>query len=90
VTAIVLGFVALVTVALSFAFAAVVLLSQRPAPRGPAPPRVGDGHDDEGGVPATLSRVLADIERLAVLRERGALTDREFAAQKARLLKQPR
>ena len=34
----------------------------------------------------TSSRVLGELERLAVLRERGALTDQEFAQQKAKLL----
>ena len=33
-----------------------------------------------------MERVLADIERLATLRERGVLTDKEFATQKTKLL----
>jgi hypothetical protein len=36
-----------------------------------------------------MSRVLRDIERLATLREQGALTDKEFSAQKAKLLVAP-
>ena len=35
---------------------------------------------------ATMSRVLAEIERLGELRERGVLTTKEFMAQKAKLL----
>jgi hypothetical protein len=33
-----------------------------------------------------MARVLRDIERLATLREQGALTEKEFTAQKAKLL----
>ena len=36
-----------------------------------------------------MSRVLRDIERLATLREQGALTEKEFTAQKAKLLVTP-
>ena len=32
-----------------------------------------------------MARVLADVERLAALRERGALTEKEFTAEKAKL-----
>jgi hypothetical protein len=35
-----------------------------------------------------MARVLAEIEHLAALRDRGALTDKEFAAQKTKLLRE--
>lgn len=73
--ALVLGGVALATVILSFALAALTLTAQQreraSAPEDPA---------------ETMSRVIADIERLAVLRDRGALTAKEFTTQKQKLL----
>lgn len=85
--ALVLGVIALAAVAFSFAFAVFVLaLSRHPgarADRTSAPS--DDAEDDRGDVAETMSRVLVEVERLATLRERGALTDKEFAAQKARL-----
>jgi hypothetical protein len=59
---------------------------QVPVPTGPptpAPSRV------IGGVPGSASRedaVLMRLDKLADLRERGALTEEEFAAEKARIL----
>ena len=74
-TALVLGSIALVSVVLSFGLAAIVLVHARPKDAPPAEPA------DE-----TLSRVIADVERLVTLRDRGALTVKEFNAQKAKLL----
>ena len=90
--ALVLGTIALATVVLSFAFSALVVVMSResePRERATTPQsRIDDERrdDDSGNVTETMSRVLAEVERLAALQERGALTDKEFAAQKARLL----
>lgn len=86
--ALVLGIIALATIVSSFAFAALVLALSRP----PADPHQdptaasADLHRDHETATETMSRVLADVERLAALRERGALTEKEFTAQKAKLL----
>ena len=83
----VLGMVALATVVLSFAFAVLVLaLARRPGEREHGMSRPSDEVDDSGSTTETMSRVLVEVERLAALRERGALTEKEFAAQKAKLL----
>jgi hypothetical protein len=78
VTAIGLQVVALGAVVLSFVFSALVVFSQRVPERRSAAPEAPDD---------TISRVIADIERLAALRDRGALTEREFTAQKAKILR---
>jgi hypothetical protein len=86
--AIVLGIVALVTVVLSFAFAVLVLaLSRHSGERehGMRMPSDAAGVD-LGDLTETMFRVLAEVERLSALRERGALTDKEFAAQKTKVL----
>ncbi len=77
----VLGLVALASVTLSFALVALTLLSQRHAPE--STPVAHEQHEDAAAV---MSRVIAAVERLAVLRERGALTAKEFTEQKAKLL----
>jgi len=92
VTSLVLGALAVVTVVASFAFSlAVLVVSRQPqtvparddAPTAGPAPTAEPATDDAS---ETMSRVLRDVERLATLRERGALTDKEFAAQKAKLL----
>jgi hypothetical protein len=90
----VLGAVAIASVVLSFAFSLAVLVLSHPSqPQRPpeanrdrpaTPALETDG--DPGSAPETMSRVLGEVERLAALRERGALTEKEFAAQKAKLL----
>jgi hypothetical protein len=87
-TAIGLQIIALVAVVLSFLFAALVFTSSqlRHANTGPSESPSGEGGDDSGEADDTMARVLADIERLATLRERGVLTDKEFAMQKTKLL----
>jgi len=65
----------MVSVVLSFGLAAIVLVHARAKDAPAAEPA-----DD------TLSRVIADVERLVALRDRGALTVKEFNAQKAKLL----
>jgi hypothetical protein len=75
--------IALTAVVLAFRLAAMVVTMHRAAPQGP-PSAVPD---DEGGADATMARVLAEVEHLAALRDRGALTDKEFAAQKTKLLR---
>ena len=100
-TFLVLGALGIVTVVASFAFSLAVLVVLRPAhaaaPRAAAPAPAPDtppestsepGKDaDEDSDP--MARVLRDIERLAALREQGALTEKEFSAQKAKLLVTP-
>ena len=87
------------TVVASFAFSLAVLVVFRqpqllpsrassPAP-GASPestPATGEVADDASD---PMARVLRDIERLAALREQGALTEKEFSAQKAKLLVTP-
>lgn len=48
---------------------------QQYAPPPPAPPAASDGGD-----------LIAQLEKLGDLRDKGILTDEEFAAQKAKLL----
>jgi hypothetical protein len=93
-----------VTVLASFAFSLAVLVvthqpqvlkrrhSAAPEAEADAIPDAATGQESE---PAsadgsdTMSRVLRDVERLATLREQGALTEKEFTAQKAKLLVSP-
>jgi len=75
--AIVLELIALFAVVLSFVFAALVVLSVQ---RSRAERSVESADQ-------TLARVVADVERLAALRDRGALTEKEFVAQKNKLLR---
>ncbi len=91
VSAVVLEMVAFAAVVLSFAFAALALVVLRgPTERVHGPTsKAPEAPGDEGGTSETLSRVLSDVERLAALREQGVLTDKEFAAQKAKLLRPP-
>jgi hypothetical protein len=86
--ALVLGIVALATVVFSFAFAVLVLALTRYSGEREHRMRMPSDEvgDDQGNVTETMSRVLAEVERLAALRDRGALTDQEFAAQKAKVL----
>jgi hypothetical protein len=87
-TAFALGAVALVAVTLSFAL--VALTPVRTTGNGASterPHASHASHDDAGGAPETMARVLGELERLAALKERGALTAKEFDAQKTKLLK---
>jgi flagellar basal body-associated protein FliL len=93
----VMQMVALVAVVLSFMFAALVFTSsQRPAHvvREPAPepeaPAPEVESEEDVSAADTMTRVLEEIERLASLRERGVLTDKEFASQKTKLLQSRR
>jgi hypothetical protein len=92
VTSLVLGALGVVTVVASFAFSLAVLVMTRPPqalPLRPAAPAVDEPPTDESEAVDSsdpMSRVLRDIERLATLREQGALTEKEFTAQKAKLL----
>ena len=100
-TFLVLGALGIVTVVASFAFSLAVLVVSRPphalqaagaapVPTSEAQPEVaptpGEASDDTSD---PMARVLRDIERLAALREQGALTEKEFTAQKAKLLVTP-
>jgi hypothetical protein len=84
-SALVVEGIAFIAVLLSFGLAALVLmLSHREREvngqsAGPGEPTVEDPVE-------TMSRVLAEVERLAALRERRVLTTKEFVAQKAKLL----
>jgi len=85
--ALLLEVVALATVALSFAFSLMVFVfSRQPDGRERTSAPSDAIGDDQGSVTETMARVLAQVAQLAALREQGALTDKEFAAQKARLL----
>ena len=86
-TAIGLQIIALVAVVLSFLFAALVFMSSQhhPPNAGPSDPPTDAGTSNEEAND-TMERILADVEKLATLRERGVLTDKEFAAQKTKLL----
>ncbi|HUI49203.1 MAG TPA: SHOCT domain-containing protein [Acidimicrobiia bacterium] len=87
-TALVLGVVALAAMGLSYAFVVMVLvLVRQPEARRDAPSAPAQGTIDDGRPAETMSRVLGEIERLAALREQGALTDKEFAAAKAKFLR---
>ena len=63
------------------------------APAADAEPAVESASTDsaakDDATSDPMSRVLRDIERLATLREQGALTEKEFTAQKAKLLVTP-
>jgi hypothetical protein len=102
VPSLVLGALAVVTVLASFGFSLAVLvvthkpqvLERRPSapdreltPVSGAEPEVESASGEEASDP--MSRVLRDIERLSKLREQGALTEKEFTAQKAKLLVTP-
>ncbi|HTL86671.1 MAG TPA: SHOCT domain-containing protein [Acidimicrobiia bacterium] len=80
-----LEIIALTAVVLAFRLAAMVVAMHRSAEPQAAPPAA---EGDQGGADATMARVLAEIEHLAALRDRGALTDKEFAAQKTKLLRE--
>jgi hypothetical protein len=87
-TAIGLQIIALVAVVLSFLFAALVFMSSlhRPANAGSSDSPSADASAGSEQANDTMERILADVEKLATLRERGVLTDKEFAAQKTKLL----
>jgi len=84
-SALVLEGIVFIAVVLSFGLAALVLTlwhrERESSTQSVAPeePPVEDAV-------ATMSRVLAEIERLAALRDRGVLTSKEFTVQKAKLL----
>lgn len=90
----VLEFVALVAVVLSFMFAALVFTSSQrpthavhePEPQPEPTPPESEPEEEEVGATDTMTRLLEEVERLASLRERGVLTDKEFATQKTKLL----
>ena len=77
--------IALTAVVLAFRLAAMVVTMHRAVEPQVASREV---EADQGGPDATMARVLAEIEHLAALRDRGALTDKEFAAQKTKLLRE--
>jgi hypothetical protein len=88
VTALVLGSIALAAVVLSFALVALTLTRVIPGNWNVIQtPRGQELRDDQGNVSETISRVLGEMERLAALRDRGALTEAEFMAQKAKFLR---
>src|SRR5262249_49785491 len=105
VTSLVLGALGVVTVVASFAFSLAVLvvthrpevLQRRSAPVAPPAvaaepekaPEAATAPTDTTENADPVTRVLGDIERLAALRDRGALTEKEFSAQKAKLLVNP-
>ncbi|MCA9534514.1 MAG: SHOCT domain-containing protein [Myxococcales bacterium] len=56
------------------------------APGGEAQAVVGSGTPTVAAVAAVAEDIIANIERLAVLKEKGILTDEEFSAKKTELL----
>jgi hypothetical protein len=80
-----------VAVVSSFGLAALVITSaskSRPEP-GPHPAPAAAPAVGQESAAETMSRVLADVERLAALRERGVITAKEYADQKKKLLELP-
>jgi hypothetical protein len=65
-----------------------LVLGRHPSQQAPAPAPVGQpAYRPAAPTPAPATSSLAsELEKLAGLRERGILTDEEFAAQKSRLL----
>jgi hypothetical protein len=86
-TALVLGAIAFAALVLSFKLVALTICRVIPNPPGTETSKSQARQEDEGGVSATMSRVIGDVERLAALRDRGALTDAEFKAEKTKLLR---
>ncbi len=84
-TVFLLGAIALAAVVLSFALVALTLYRVIPGALSAHDAQGDPG--GAGGAAQTMSRVLADVEQLAALRERGALTDAEFKAQKTKVLR---
>jgi hypothetical protein len=80
--ALVLGGVAFVAMVLLFGLAALVVTQSH---RSPGPERVVP-EPSEGDPAETMARVLGELERLAVLRDQGVLTAKEFTNQKTKLL----
>jgi hypothetical protein len=87
-TPLVLGSVALATVA-ALSFALVARTRSRAIPKQPNVARSSKAHQlygDQGQTSKTIARVLSEVEQLAMLKERGALTEAEFKAEKAMFL----
>jgi hypothetical protein len=80
--ALVLGGVAFIAMFLLFGLAALVVMQTHRSPG--AEPAVVE--PSEGDPAETMARVLSELERLAVLRDQGVLTAKEFTNQKTKLL----
>jgi hypothetical protein len=79
--------IAFVAVVLSLGLAALVVTFAMRSHADSTPRELSPaGAVDPGDPTETMARVLGEIERLAALRDRGVLTAKEFAAQKAKLL----
>jgi hypothetical protein len=85
--ALVLGAVAFAAVMFSFALVGLLVVRAIPSQPTAKPLGMQEPADEHEHATATMSRVLADIERLAALRDRGALTAKEFSDAKAQLLR---
>ena len=79
-----LEIIALTAVVLAFRLAATVVTAHRSPDRSAKEA----AESDPGGTAATMARVLAEVEHLAALRDRGALTEKEFVAQKTKVLRE--
>lgn len=86
-TDVVLGIVAVLSVVLSFVFAAfaLVVLSGRDGRDGTRASSAREASADRGGVTETMSRVLGEIEHL-VLRAQNTLAEKQLSTQQGRLL----
>lgn len=83
-----LWFIAAILVTPPIAFLALLFVTQRPDRA--AAPSTGQPYGAWGvttGPDSLATDHTAELERLADLRDRGALTDEEFEAQKARVLR---
>lgn len=83
-----LWFVASIVVTPPIAFLALLFVTQRPDRA--AAPSTGQPYGAWGvttGPDSLATDHTAELERLAELRDRGALTDEEYEAQKARVLR---
>lgn len=84
-----LWFVAAVVLTPPIAFLALLFVSQRPdRAAAPSPGQPYGAWGVTTGPDSLATDHTAELERLADLRDRGALTDDEFERQKARVLRQ--
>lgn len=81
--------IAAIVVTPPIAFLALLFVSQPPDPAAaPTPTQEYGAWGVTTGPDSLATDHTAELERLADLRDRGALTDEEFEAQKARVLRQ--
>jgi hypothetical protein len=79
-----IGTMARTTIVVGTGTAGGVSRRQQAKPRQATDARAG--RQEAAGSPATPTDTIAQLKELAALKERGILTEEEFAAQKARVL----